>query len=163
MRGGRDIGTIGAAPAFAVGLVGYLVVALPRRLAALLIALIATVSMAGTAYGSPKDVINDFSDNGVVDVCHSQGDYDAARREGVISAYGDIGEAIDIALDDPNLVGTAAKPCSAIAAPGGGSGVKGALLVGIPVGLCAIGLAMLYRGRRRRVGIESDEADEPGA
>jgi hypothetical protein len=163
LRGEPDIGTIGAAPAFAVGLIGYLVVALPRRLAALLIALIATVSMAGTAFGSPKDVINDFSDNGVVDACHSSEDYGAARREGVVSAYGDIGEAIDIALDDPALVGTAAKPCPVAAAADGGSGIAGALLVGIPVGLCAIALAMLYRARRRRVAVEADEPDEPAA
>ena len=119
--------------------------------------------MAGTAFGSPKDVINDLSDNGAVDACHSSGDYDAARREGLVSAYGDIGEAIDIARANPALVGTAAKPCPVVASTGSGSGVGGALLVGIPVGLCAIALGMLYRAHRRRVAVEADEPDEPAA
>jgi hypothetical protein len=136
-----------------VGLIGHLVVALPRRLVALLIALIATASLAGTAFGSPKDVINDFSDDGAIGVCHPRADYDAARREGVVSAYGDLGDAIDVALENPDLVGTADKPCPATAAPADeGSGVGTALLIAIPVGLCAIALAMLYRGRRRSAG-----------
>ncbi len=134
-------------------------VALPRRLAALLIALIATVSLAGTAYGSPKDVINDFLDDGAIGVCHTRADYDAARREGVVSAYGDLGDAIDTALENPDLVGTAEKPCAAAVVSDGGSGVGTALLVGIPVGLCAIALAMLYRGRRR-AGVDGDEHGE---
>jgi hypothetical protein len=145
-----------------VGLIGHLVVALPRRLVALLIALIATVSLAGTAFGSPKDVINDFSDDGVIGVCHTRADYDAARREGVISAYGSLGEAIDVALENPDLVGTAEKPCPAVAEADSGSGVGTALLVAIPVGLCAVALAMLYRGRRRS-GVDGDEHDEPPA
>lgn len=143
-----------------MGLIGHLVVALPRRLAALLIALIATVSLAGTAYGSPKDVINDFSDDGVIGVCHSRADYDGARREGVVSAYGSLGDAIDVALENPDLVGTADRPCPATAASDEGSGVGSALLVGIPVGLCAIALVMLFRGRRR-AGVDGDERDEP--
>ena len=163
MRGEPDIDTIRAAPAFAVCLIGYLVVALPRRLAALLIALIATMSLVGTALGSPKDVINDFTDNGTFDVCHSRADYDAARREGVLSAYGDFGEAIDIALENPALVGTAAEPCATVAAAGSGSGIGGALLVVIPVGLCAVALGMLYRARRRGAPGEGDEPDEPVA
>jgi hypothetical protein len=143
-----------------VGLIGHLVVALPRRLAALLIALIATVSLAGTAYGSPKDVINDFLDDGAIGVCHTRADYDAARREGVVSAYGDLGDAIDTALENPDLVGTAEKSCAATAAASdGGSGVGTALLIGIPVGLCAIAVAMLYRGRRR-AGVDGDEHGE---
>jgi len=143
-----------------VGLIGHLVVALPRRLAALLIALIATVSLAGTAYGSPKDVINDFLDDGIIGVCHTRADYNAARREGVISAYGDLGAAIDTARERPDLVGTAEKPCPAAAASDGGPGVGTALLVGIPVGLCAIALAMLYRGRRR-AAVDGDRHGEP--
>jgi len=161
LRGEPDIDTIRAAPAFAVCLIGYLVVALPRRLAALLIALIATVSMAGTASGSPKDVINDFSLDGVIDACHARADYDVARREGVISQYGDFGEVIDIALENPALVGTAAKPCPDAAPADSESGIAGALLVGIPVGLCAIALAVLYRVRRRSGG--EGEHDGPAA
>jgi hypothetical protein len=159
LRGEPDIGTIRAAPAFAVGLIGHLVVALPRRLAALLIALIATVSLAGTAYGSPKDVINDFSDDGVIGVCHTRADYDAARREGVVSAYGSLGEAIDVALENPALVGSAETPCPEASDADGGSGVGTALLVAIPVGLGAVALGMLYRGRRR-AGVDGDEHDE---
>ncbi|HEX4932474.1 MAG TPA: hypothetical protein VFV33_04790, partial [Gemmatimonadaceae bacterium] len=81
----------------------------------------------------------------------------AARREGVISAYGDLGDAIDTARERPELVGTAERPCpAAAAASDGGPGVGTALLVGIPVGLCAIALAMLYRARRR-AAVDGDE------
>jgi hypothetical protein len=100
--------------------------------------------------------------DGVIDACHSRADYDAARREGVVSSYGDFGEANDIALENPALVGTAAKPCPEPAPPSSESGIGGALLVVIPVGLSAIALAVLYRVRRRGGG-EGDEHDGPAA
>ncbi len=125
-------------------------VPLPRRLAALLIALIATVSFTGTALGSPRDVINDFLDTGTIDACHSTADYAAARREPVQSQYGDFQGALDAALATPALVGTAATPCPVVPTPGDGSGVGGIALIVIPIGLCLVALVMVVGGRRRR-------------
>jgi hypothetical protein len=125
------------------------VVPLPRRLAALLIALIAAVSFTGTALGSVSDVINDYSDNGIIDVCHSTADYAAARKADVSSTYGDIQGAIDTALATPALVGTDAKPCPATTTPGG-LGIGGVALIAIPIVLVIVALGMVLAGRRRR-------------
>ncbi len=125
-------------------------VPLPRRLAALLIALIATVSITGTALGSPRDVINDFLDNGVIDVCHSKADYDAARTLPVDAQYGDLQGAIDIALAKPALVGTDAKPCPNVERESDGAGIGGIALIAIPIGLSVVALAIVVGGRRRR-------------
>lgn len=137
-------------------------VPLPRRLAALLIALFATVSICGTALGSPRDVINDFSDNGVIDLCHSKADYDAARTLPVDAAYGDPQGAIDTALANPTLVGTAAKPCPEVASTDEGSGIGGIALIAIPVGLSVVALALIVGGRRRRAA-GGDDGPEPPA
>lgn len=133
-------------------------VPLPRRLAALLIALIATVSITGTALGSPKDVINDFSDNGAIDSCHSKADYEGARKEGINSIYGDPQGAIDAALANPALVGTDAAPCPEVAVDEGG-GIGGVALVAIPVGLAVVALALVFGGRKRR----EPDGDDPEA
>lgn len=125
-------------------------VPLPRRLAALLIALIAIVSIPGTALGSPRDVINDFSDNGAIDVCHSKADYDGARTLQVDAQYGDPQGAIDTAVANPALVGTDAKPCPDVASENDGAGIGGIALVAIPIGLCIVALALVLGGRRRR-------------
>lgn len=130
-----------------------------RRLAAFLIALIATVSIAGTALGSPRDVINDFDDNGVIDFCHDKADYDAARKENFSSVYGDPQGAIDTALANPALVGTPEKPCPPVDEDEGG-GIGSAALVAIPVGLCVVALALVFGGRRRR---DSGEDDGPAS
>jgi hypothetical protein len=136
------------------------VVPLPRRLAAVLIALIATVSFAGTALGSPRDVINDFLEEGVIDRCHSEADYDGARREKVDTGqYSDLPGAIDAARANPALVGTDAKPCPT-APDEGGSGIGGIALVAVPIGLCIVALAMVFGGRRRRKS-DVDEAEPP--
>lgn len=137
-------------------------VPLPRRLAALLIALIATVSICGTALGSPRDVINDFSDNGVIDICHSKADYDAARTVPVDASYGDLQGAIDTALANPALVGTAATPCPEIPSADEGSGIGGIALVAIPVGLGVVALALVVGGRRRRTAGGDDGPEPPG-
>lgn len=153
--------TIRAAPACAARLITHSVVPLPRRLAALLIALIATVSFTGTALGSVSDVINDFSDNGIIDVCHSQADYAAARKADVQSQYGDYIGALDTALATPRLVGTDAKPCPAITATNGGSGIGGVALIAIPIGLVIVALAVVLGGRRRR-NAHGDGSDAEG-
>jgi hypothetical protein len=136
------------------------VVPLPRRLAALLIALIAAVSFTGTALGSVSDVINDYSDNGIIDVCHSTADYAAARKADVQSTYGDIQGALDTALATPALVGTDAKPCPAIT-KNGGTGIGGIALIAIPIGLVIVALVMVLGGRRRRNG-QGDGSDATG-
>ena len=135
---------------------------MPRRLAALLIALIATVSITGTALGSPRDVINDFLDNGSIDVCHPKADYDGARTESVDSQYGDFQGALDQALATKELVGTDAAPCpTAAALPDTDSGSSVALIA-IPVALAFIALAMVLGGKRRRAGQDSDSDDQDG-
>ena len=140
--------TIRPASATAVSPLGQLVVALLRRLAALLIALIACLSLAGTAFASARDVINDYQDDGVIAECHPRADYDAARREKVDAQYGDFPGAIDAALATPALVGTAAKPCKGTS-DGGGSGAGGAALIAIPVALVLLGGAIVFARRRR--------------
>jgi hypothetical protein len=133
---------------------------MPRRLAALLIALIATVSITGTALGSPRDVINDFLDNGSIDVCHPKADYDGARTESVDSQYGDFQGALDQALANTDLVGTDAAPCPAAAAPGeNDSGGVSVALIAIPIALAFVALAMVLGGKRRRAGESSDDKD----
>ena len=134
-------------------------VPLPRRFAALLVALIATVSICGTALGSPRDVINDFSDNAVIDVCHSKADYDVARTLPVDAQYGDPQGAIDAAVATPALVGTAATPCPEVP-DGEGAGIGGIALIAIPIGLSILALALVFGGRRRRAA-EGDAADPP--
>ena len=156
----RDTGTIPAAPAHAARLIPHPVVPLPRRFAALLVALIATVSICGTALGSPRDVINDFSDNGVIDVCHSKADYDAARTLPVDAQYGDPQGAIDTAVATPALVGIAATPCPEVPSEGNGVGIGGIALIAIPIGLCILALALVFGGRRRRAA-EGDAPDPP--
>lgn len=136
-------------------------VPLPRRLAALLITLIATVSITGTALGSPRDVINDFLEDGVITVCHSKADYDAAKKEEVQSVYGDYQGALDEALKNPTLVGTDAQPCPAASEPGDGAGIGNVALIAVPVGLCIVALAMVFGGRRRRAA-EGDDTDVDG-
>ncbi len=124
-------------------------VPLPRRLAALLIALIATVSVTGTALGSVSDVINDYSRDGTIDVCHSTADYASARTKDVESQYGSFQDALDTALATPALVGTDAKPCPEIPTSNG-SGIGGVALIAIPIGLVIVALVMVWGGRRRR-------------
>ena len=136
-------------------------VPLPRRLAALLIALIATVSFTGTALGSVSDVINDYSDNGTIDVCHTKADYAAARKADVQSTYGDFQGALDTALAIPRLVGTDAKPCPVITKTSGGSGIGGVALIAIPIGLVIVALALVLGGRRRR-NARGDGSDAEG-
>ena len=142
--------TIRAASACAARLITHSVVPLPRRLAALLIALIATVSVTGTALGSVSDVINDYSRDGTIDVCHSTADYASARTKEVESQYGSFQDALDTALATPALVGTDAKPCPAITPPSNGSGIGGVALIAIPIGLVIVALVMVLGGRRRR-------------
>ena len=134
-------------------------VPLPRRFAALLVALIATVSICGTALGSPRDVINDFSDNAAIDVCHSKADYDVARTLHVDAQYGDPQGAIDAAVATPALVGTAATPCPEVP-DGEGAGIGGIALIAIPIGLCIVALALVFGGRRRRAA-GGDAPDPP--
>jgi len=136
------------------------VVPLPRRLAALLIALIANVSFTGTALGSVSDVINDYSNSGTIDDCHSDADYAAARTKDVESQYGSFQDALDTALATPALVGTDAKPCPAVTTSGG-SGIGGVALIAIPVGLCIVALVMVLGGRRRR-NAHGDGSDADG-
>lgn len=137
-------------------------VPLPRRLAALLIALIATVSITGTALGSPRDVINDFLDSGTIDVCHVKGDYDRARKEDVQSTYGDFQGALDDALANPTLVGTDASPCPVTPPESDDDGIGGAALVAIPIGLGIVALALVL-GARRRHADDGDDADNEDA
>lgn len=140
-------------------------VPLPRRLAALLIALIAAVSFTGTALGSVSDVINDYRDSGVIDACHSKADYDVAKTKTVESSYGDYQGALDDALANPALVGTDARPCPAVETKSGGSGLGGVALISIPIVLVIVALAIVLGGRRRRAadGVDSDaEGNDPG-
>lgn len=153
--------TIRAAPACAARLITHSVVPLPRRLAALLIALIATVSLTGTALGSVSDVINDFSDNGIIDACHSKADYAAARKADVQSTYGDYPGALDTALATPRLVGTDATPCPAITKTSGGSSIGGVALIAIAIGLVIAALALVLGGRRRH-NAHGDGSDGEG-
>ena len=136
---------------------------MPRRLAALLIALIATVSITGTALGSPRDVINDFLDNGSIDACHPKADYDGARTEAVDSQYGDFQGALDQALAKTELVGTDTAPCPAVApSDTEDSGGTSVALIAIPIALAFVALAMVLGGKRRRAGEGSDTEDEDG-
>lgn len=139
-------------------------VTLPRRLAALVIALIAT-SLAGTALGSPRDVINDFKNNQVIDGCYTRADYEAARNEPVDISYGDLQGAIDVALADPAHVGTAERPCPE--APdtesGSNAGTVAIVVVGAGLGLLAIGSVIASRRRRSGVGPDPDDPADGGA
>ena len=138
-------------------------VTLPRRLAALLIALIATVSITGTALGSPRDVINDFLADGAINVCHSKADYDGARTEDVQSTYGDFQGALDDASANPTLVGTEATPCPATPTENDDDGIGGAALVAIPIGLGIVALALVLGARRRHAGDGDDDTDNENA
>lgn len=160
MRGPAGVGTIRAAAVLTVSPNGHLVVALTRRFAVLLIALFASLSIAGTALASAQDVINDFLDNGTIDTCHSQADYDAARGEKVESLYGDFPGAIDAALDNPALVGTADAPCPATAGTAQDSGIGTTALILIPMAAILLGAAVVL-ARRRRSGTP-DGSDQSG-
>lgn len=133
-------------------------VALRRRIAVLVITLFASLSAAGLALASGQDVINDYIDGGTISSCHPRADYDAARSLPVDPTYGDPQGAIDDALANPALVGTAEQPCAAVAAPGdsGGSGIA---LVLIPIAVVVLGGAILFARRRREEPAE--DADQP--
>lgn len=160
MRGFIHEGTIRPASAAAVRLIGQLVVALPRRFAALLIVLIAALSLAGTAAGSAQDVINDFEADGVITACHARADYEAARRAEVDDQYGDIQGAIDDAIAK-GLVGTASAPCRSAPAEGSGSGSgTRATLIAVPLAAVLLGGAVVLARRRRRRAGAVDAGDD---
>ena len=133
-------------------------VALRRRIAVLVIALVASLSLAGIAFASGQDVINDYIDGGTISSCHPREDYDAARKLPVDPTYGDPQGAIDDALANPALVGTPERPCPAASTPGdsGGSGVA---LILIPVAALVLGGAILLARRRRDA--PEDDTDTP--
>ncbi len=134
-------------------------VTLPRRLAALIVALVATASLAPMALGSARDVINDFTDNGVIDSCHPRADYGAARDEPIDPSYGDLPGAIDVALANPALVGTAETPCPEVAESESGSNTGGIVLAVAGVGLGLLAGGTILATRRRRM---DGDGDGPG-
>lgn len=133
-------------------------VALRRRIAVLVIALVASLSLAGIALASGQDVINDYIDGGTISSCHPREDYDAARKLPVDPTYGDPQGAIDDALANPALVGTAERPCPAT---GGGDdpGGSGLALILIPIAAVVLGGAILLARRRREE--PADDAETP--
>ena len=134
-------------------------VTLFRRLVVLLVAAIAGMSVAGSAFGATQDVINDFLDNGVIDSCHAKADYDGARAANINSPYGDPQGAIDDALDNPERVGTADTPCPPKTAGPSDSGSNTAIAIVIPVALGIIALAV-FVGRKRGGGGDPDAGDD---
>lgn len=104
----RPAGIVGAGAAMAM-------------LAAVLVALFVLTPSSSAPKGAglgpdpslsgPGGVLEDFLDDGAIESCHFRVDYDAARRLGVASQYGDLGGAIDVALAHPALTGTDSAPC----------------------------------------------------
>ena len=128
-----------------------------QRRYAVLVACLACAIVAPAAVGSPDDVVADYTaHNAQITQCHSREDYVAARELRVDDEYGDFPGAIDTALANPKLVGTAAQPCPAVEASSS-SGLTTAALLLIPAaGLLAVAGAIVLR-RRRAAGADTTE------
>jgi hypothetical protein len=141
---------------------------LRRRVAPLLVLVVALALLPATALGNGRAVLADYRDNGRIDHCYTQAEYQQALRL-VRPDQAQYGALVDVILNaQVTNLKTPGQPCrpQGVAATttddGGGGGSSTFLWVGVvlAVGVVAIGAGALVR-RRRGGGDGGDGPEHP--